>query len=393
MRRTWQGLRPSLDGGLAFGAIREHLIASAWQDMTFDTLEFMHRRLLEQAPVLGDLGYGWTPDRVAYDFPAEALDQFRVLQTVAGLHGQAGIEVAGLRRIAVRETLAWQGERSRPRAFRSGGWRYIVSPFGWDNMTELTLRAFVGHGLASGFAHPLFREGAHADWKTLAKGLVVNAGTVSRVPVIVDSVLSEAALGADPWLADAVISMASFVGDGVVRCLASLVADFSIGHEVAHHALHGDRFAKRDTVIEIEADRAALSALWRWDFARDVSALPDRSSNYWDFASALLCLMVVVTGSLVDRALSGVPAPEIADELEARTSALFDLARFNPSASCLSPEDMAEFLELAAAFNAFLQDLSTFVSGMPASAREALPRVAEEGATAFIATLEGHLRE
>ncbi len=392
LRRAWRRVASAEDPGLGFAAIRDHLIAAAWQDMRFDTLALILTRLLDQAPFLRQLGYEWTTRREAYDFPAEALDQFRALQTIAGLHGLAGIDPANLQQIAVRETSRWHGARARPKALAENGWRLIVSPFGWDNHLQLMLRALAAHSRVSELPHPIFRDAATVDWRPLVKGLVINAGIGTPASVPADSVITRAAIDADPWFEEAVVSMADFLGDGLTRSLAALAADFAIAHETAHHVLHHGFAGPRDTIVERQADRAALIACWRWDFARDLTALPSRRSNYWDFVSALLCLTAVITGAVVERCLTGTPAPEVADELAARTSALLDLAYLDSSITGLTSIDIEQVLALTRAINAFTSDLSDLVTTMPLSASAALAEAARDEPSRFVALLGQHLR-
>lgn len=385
--QAWRRLAPRYDPSVRYPFIETFHSEQAWGAVSFDSLHTNLSLALERAPWLRtQAGYAWVLLREAFRFPAEALNQMRVLQTLAAFGDQPGFSRATMTRIAVRETTRFNMRQSGPRADGAGGWKFVVVPFGWDNFVMLSLRAFMGHARQIGTRSAVLNAGEHCDWLPLAKGMLVN-DVIEASTALNDAVVAQAIRRTIPWFGNSVISMAEF-DDAATRSLWGLTGDALVGHEVAHHLL--DLAEHGSTESEIEADRMSIFALASWPRARDTAGLPRRSDGFWTYVSVLLGLMMLITSAAVRKSFTGEPSPT-AEALAARLTALSDLVEHNPALCELVEEDLEEVHAITVSLHRFIGDLIPALQEIPHAARATLEPTIEAASAEFLAELLDHI--
>lgn len=288
---AWAVVRPSHDDHGAWPMIPAFLSRAAWRQTEFGSLRRIIARVIDGSPdVFRRLDYGWATVRDAYEFPAEALNQHRILSALAAL--DAGAAGDGL---AARQTNVWDFRSSTPRVLPSGEWRFVVVPYGWESFVELVLQAVLRHAADRG-AVPAFIEGVEGmpeDWRCAARGLVLSSIDLGGLDVARPGLLA-IVRDAVPWFGGALVGQTE-VRTPSVDALWALCLDFTISHEVAH-VLKSHRSGEGDPAsIEIEADHVAMDALRRWPEPRYMEGLSrDRSHGFYTAVAVLLFYFVII---------------------------------------------------------------------------------------------------
>lgn len=351
----------------AFGEpiIIDHLEASADRPHAFASVFGNIQSLFKAQPwLVEEAGYGWAVERGAYRFPAEALNQWRLLNAIAGLTNSEDVQqrkaVAG---IAARQSLSWRIAHADPYCASYRGWRFVVLPFGLDNLANLLMLALRAHPVMK----PLLAQislvpPGTGDWTAPGKGIhLLSLPLLDDTPLLVDSFAVHQMAQAHGWWNGATYTLAG-IEDPVVRTLASIATDWVIGHEVGHALFHdGDQPSLER---ELLADRAGLVSLLSWTRPRDLAGLdPNLSDNFWDYLSARLVLLIltIVCGSEQEAATDAV----LLDDIRARATGLRTLILEQVASTTLTTREAALIHALDDGFDRFAADLKALHAAAP----------------------------
>jgi hypothetical protein len=387
----WEAYAASQEEAFGEPIIVDHLEAMADVPGVFASVFGNLARDLAAQPWLAEeAGYSWVTERGAYRFAAEALNQSRVLNALGGLiDAEDRVQRRAAAGIVARQALAWRVEDAEPYCHRAGPWRFVVLPFGWDNVISLMILALRGHGQSNPVFSRLFPGTPEvADWRAAAKGLLLAAIPLPEArAALVDSFVLDTMRKAHPWLEGAIFSLADH-HDPVVRTLASISTDWVIGHEVGHALLH--ETTPWSLEREMQADRAGLVQLVTWSRPRDLTGLaPDLSPNFWDYLSARIGLMMLTLAA--DLQHRSDIAPASGTGLARQRSASLRAALLERVAvTTITPEELGLIDALDSGFEAFVGDLARLRAEMPAWA-EARARHAARAADEIVrAELAAH---
>lgn len=365
----------------AWPGLRTFLSRAAWTTCPFDNLRrSLERRLASHPPLVDPLGYAWVLEPSAYEFPAEALNQVRILAALTGLNAQdRGAN------IAARLANVWDFGQSFgvPRAASREGWHFIVVPFGWDNLLYLVFATLLAHARHRGRT-PAFltRAGSERPWEPAAKGLMLATLTIGASDVAQPAVMADIRAEV-PWFADAAIGLAE-TPDAGLNALWSLVMDFTINHEVAHLLYHSGNpqpAPAERARLEVEADHVALDAYRGCRRPRYLDGLaPTRSDGFYDAVSVILFYLCLGYRALVRQVARRADIASETDSLRTRTATLFDsyhrMSRLDPDGLPTEAE-WIELRQLTDACEAFGRDLEGLLRSAPADAMAAAAACAD----------------
>lgn len=363
--RDWETFASLDEEAFAEPLIIDHLEASADLPHVFASVFGNIQSLFKVQPwLVEEAGYGWAVERGAYRFPAEALNQWRLLNAIAGLTNPEDPRqrkaVAG---IAARQSLSWRIAHADPYCASCRGWRFVVLPFGLDNLANLLMLALRTHPVM----RPLLAQIAPVlpgtgDWTAPGKGIhLLSLPLLDDAPLLVDSFAVHKMAQAHEWWNGAIYTLAG-IEDPVVRTLASIATDWVIGHEVGHALFHDGEQPSLER--ELLADRAGLVSLLSWTRPRDLEGLDhDLSDNFWDYLSARLVLLIlaIVCGSEQDAATDAA----LLGNITARATGLRTLILEQVASTTLTPQEVALIHALDEGFERFVADLKTLHAAAP----------------------------
>lgn len=388
---AWAQLGPIYDSAFNVPEVHKPLIDAANQNSarSYETSLAVIATILEKEPWLKDeAGYGWALHRHAYNTPLEALDQHRVLNSLVALAELSEGEdwQANLRPIVIRQIFRWGLSTAAPQIVTHGGWWILINPYAWHNVLHLGLHGLRSFMVETGVENPLLPSEFRAPlgWQRYARGLWLAGLQVDGLASCpIDSYQIECARDRVPFFDGSIIGQHECC-DLAITTLFSLTSDFIVGHEVAHTVFHSSPRQPNPALREIEADRGALYALWRWERARDLSHLATGLSNRtYDLLSALLGSLFLVIANTLSHQHHGEAAEQGLREAAKRQDALLEFALNAPEGFALPADELAMIKHLRETALDFVRSCQDYFGQIDQATQRAARAAAQAGTREF----------